>query len=133
MNWALMTAGVLMVAGAALHGFLGDGVLQQVGRLPLPTTRFGGRETTRVGLRLTWHFGTIAFAVTGVWLLAAGLQPQSEFARGATYFSGTMLSCFGLIGGTVRIYRNGFISLFKHPVLILIVSAGLAWWGSTSL
>lgn len=133
MNWALVTAGAFMVAGAALHGFVGDDVLRKVGRLQLPPNRFGGPENTRVTMRITWHFGTIAFAVAGVWLVAAGSQPQAAFAQGATYLSATLLSCYALIGGTVRIHRNGLRSLFKHPVLILIIAAGLAWWGSTSL
>lgn len=133
MNWILVTAGALMLAGAALHGFVGDDVLRKIGRLELPPNPFGGQTNTRIGLRITWHFGTIAFAVAGVWLLAAGLQPQAAFAQGATYLSATLLSCYGLIGGAVRIYRNGLRSLFKHPVLILIIAAGLAWWGSSSL
>ncbi len=133
MNWILITAGALMLTGAALHGFLGDDVLRKVGRLELPPTPFGGATNTRVGLRITWHFGTIAFAVVGIWLVATGLRPDASFAVGVTYLSGTLLSCYGLLGGAVRIYRQGLRSLFKHPVLILIIAAALVWWGSTSL
>lgn len=122
-----------MLAGAALHGFVGDKVLREVGSLQLPPSPFGAPADTRVGLRLTWHFGTIAFAFVGAWLVAAGVQPEAAFAPGATYLSGTLLSCYGLLGGTARIYRHGLGSLFKHPVLILIIAAALVWWGSTSL
>ena len=122
-----------MLFGAALHGFVGDDALKKIGRLELPPNPFGGPAETRVGLRITWHFGTIAFAVVGAWLVASGFRPQASFAMGVTYLSGTLLSCYGLLGGTVRIYRHGLNSLFKHPILILIVAAGLVWWGSTSL
>jgi hypothetical protein len=133
LNWTLVTAGTLMLLGAILHGIVGDQALRKIGRLELPPNPFGSPADTRVGLRLTWHFGTIAFALVGMWLVAAGLQPQAPFAVGVAYLSGTMLSCYGLIGGTVRIYRHGLGSLFKHPVLILIIAAGLVWWGSTSM
>ena len=133
MNWSIFAAGAMMLIGAALHGVLGDGVLRKIGGLELPPNPFGSPADTRVGLRITWHFGTIAFACAGLGLVAAGLQPQATFAIGVTYLSGALLSCFALIGGTVRIYRNGLSSLFKHPVLILIIAAVLVWSGSTSL
>ncbi len=133
MNWLLVIAGALMLTGAGLHGFLGDDVLRKVGRLELPPNRFGSATNTGIGLRITWHFGTIAFAVVGTWLVATGLRPDASFAVGVTYLSGTLLSCYGLLGGAVRIYRQGVGSLFKHPVLILIVAAALVWWGSASL
>lgn len=133
MNWILVAAGALMIAGAALHGFAGDEVLRKVGRLQLPPNRFGNAANTRITLRITWHFGTVAFAIAGVWLVVAGLWPKAAFAVGATYVIGTLLASYALIGGIVRIYRDGPVSLFKHPVLILIIAAALVWWGSTSL
>jgi hypothetical protein len=122
-----------MIFGAALHGFVGDDALKKIGRLELPPNPFGGPADTRVGMRITWHFGTIAFAVVGAWLVASGFRPQAAFAVGVTYLSGTLLLCYGLLGGAVRIYRHGLGGLYKHPVLILIVAAGLVWWGSTAL
>ena len=133
MNWVLVIAGTFMLIGAILHGFIGDETLRKIGSLELPTNRFGSAADTRVGLRLTWHFGTIAFALVGAWLVATGLQPNAPYSVGVTYISGTLLSCYALIGGTVRIYRRGLGSLLKHPVIILIIAAGLVWWGSTSL
>lgn len=133
MNWPIFTAGAVMLIGAGLHGVLGDQVLRKIGSLELPPNPFGSPADTRVGLRITWHFGTIAFAVAGLGLVAAGLQPQAAFAIGVTYLSGTLLSSYALIGGTVRIHRHGLSSLVKHPVLILIIAAVLVWSGSTSL
>ena len=133
MNWPIFIAGAMMLAGAALHGVLGDRVLRTIGGLELPPNPFGSPADTRVGLRITWHFGTIAFACAGLGLVAVGLQPQQTFALGVTYLSGTLLSCFALIGGGVRLYRKGLVSLLKHPVLILIVASVLVWSGSTSL
>jgi hypothetical protein len=96
-------------------------------------SRFGTPADTGVALRITWHFGTIAFAFVGAWLIAAGLQPHAAFTTGATYLSGTLLSCYGLIAGSVRIYRHGLRSLVKHPASMLIIAAVLVWLGSTSL
>jgi hypothetical protein len=133
LNWALFTAGIVMLIGASLHAVVGDEVLRKIGLLQLPPNPFGTPADTRVALRITWHFGTIAFAFVGAWLIAAGLQPQAAFAVGAAYLSGTLLSCYGLIAGSVRIYRHGLGSLFKHPAIMLIIAAVLVWWGSTSL
>lgn len=133
MNWALFTAGAVMLSGATLHGVVGDEGLRKIGRLELPPNPFGSPADTKVAMRITWHFGTIAFAVQGAWLIATGLQPDAAFAVGVTYLSGTLLSCYALIAGGVRIYRHGLISLFKHPALLLVISSALVWWGSTSL
>jgi hypothetical protein len=132
-NWQLLAAGGVMLIGASLHGGVGDQVLKKIGRLDLPPNAFGSPADTRIALRITWHFGTIAFAVVAGWLIAAGLRPRADFSIGAAYLSGTLLSCFGLIAGSVRVYRHGLVSLAKHPAIMLILSAILAWWGSTSL
>ena len=133
MNWPLFVAGLVMLMGATLHAVVGDDVLRKIGLLQLPPNPFGTQADTRVALRITWHFGTIAFAFAGAWLVAAGLRPEAAFAVGAAYFCGTLLSCYGLVAGSVRIYRHGLGSLAKQPAVILIVSAVLVWWGSASL
>jgi hypothetical protein len=132
-NWRLLAAGGVMLFGAILHGVVGDETLRKLMRLELPANRFGNAADTKVAMRITWHFGTIAFAVAGAWLVATSFRPHASFALGATYVSGTLLSIFGAIGGGVRIYRRGIVSLFKHPVVLLVISAALTWWGSTSL
>ena len=133
MNWILVTAGALMLFGAGLHGFAGDEALRKIVSLQLPPNRFGSPADTKVALRITWHFGTIAFAFLGAWLMATGLRPKASFAVGVTYLSGTLLSCYGLMAGAVRIYRHGVGALFTHPSLLLIIAAALVWWGSTKL
>lgn len=133
MNWTLFSAGAVMLCGAILHGVVGDETLRKIMRLELPPNRFGTAADTRVALRITWHFGTIAFAFVGGWLIATASRPDAAFAVGATYLSGTLLSVYALIAGGVRIYRHGLISLFKHPALLLVISSALVWWGSTSL
>lgn len=56
---------------------------------------------TKVALRLTWHFGTVALTFLGAWLLATGLRPRADFAVGVTYLSGTLLSFLALAGRTI--------------------------------
>jgi hypothetical protein len=133
-NWKLVAAGVVMLFGAALHGIVGDEVLRKIGRLQLPPNPFGSPADTKVGVRLTWHFGTAAFAFLGAWLLATGLRPWAAFAVGVTYLSGTFLSFLALTALGVRFYRHGLAGLFGNPgPLLLGAAAILVWWGSTSL
>ena len=123
-----------MLIGATVHGVIGDGVLRKIGRLELPPNPFGGPVNTRITLRITWHFGTIAWAFLGAWLVATGLQPDAAFAIGVTYLSGTLLSCYALIAVVVRLYRHGLRGLFNHPgPPVLSTAAILVWWGSASL
>lgn len=123
-----------MLFGALLHGVVGDEALRKIVRLQLPPNRFGVRADTRVALRITWHFGTIAFAFLGAWLTATGLRPYAAFSIGVTYLSGTLLSCYALIAAPVRLYRHGFTGFVKNPgPLLLLTAAVLVWWGSTSL
>lgn len=123
-----------MVIGAIVHFVVGDETLRKIGRLELPPNRFGSSADTRVVMRATWHFGTIAFAFLGAWLLATGLQPHASFALGVTYLSGSLLSCYALVGVVITLYRKGPTGLFRHPgPLTLSTAAALVWWGSTSL
>jgi hypothetical protein len=123
-----------MLLGAALHGIVGDDALRKIIRLQLPPNPFGSPEDTKVALRITWHFGTIAFVFLGAWLLATGLRPQAAFAVGVTYLSGTLLSFLALTALGVRLYRHGLAGLFGNPgPLLLGAAAILVWWGSTSL
>ena len=134
MNWLLVGAGALMLAGSGLHFAAGDKALRGLGGLALPPSRFGKPADAAVALRVTWHFGTIAFAFVGAWLVATGLNPGADFAVGVTYLSATLLSFYGLLALGVRIYRHGFRAFFKHPgPLILVTAAVLVWWGSISL
>lgn len=123
-----------MLIGASIHGVVGDEPLRKIAHLQLPPNRFGGPADTRVALRITWHFGTIAFLFLGAWLIATGLLPHAAFAVGVTYLSGTLLSCYALIALAVRIYRRGLSGVFNHPgPIVLSTAAVLVWWGSTSL
>ena len=134
MNWTLVAAGAVMLVGTVVHFVFGDEALRKIVRLELPANRFGGPADTKVALRISWHLGTIAFAVLGAWLLATGLQPDAAFALGVTYFSGTLLSCYALIAVTARIYMYGLASFYKNPGPIILGTASiLVWWGSTSL
>jgi hypothetical protein len=134
LNWRLVAAGVVMLFGATLHGIVGDDVLRKIGRLQLPANPFGSPADTKVAVRITWHFGTVAFAFLGAWLVATGLRPRAAFAVGVTYLSGTLLSFLALAALGVRFYRHGLAGLFKNPgPLLLCVAAILVWWGATSL
>src|SRR5919106_413335 len=115
MNWPLFAAGMVMASGAILHGLVGDETLRQIVRLEVPANRFGSATDNKVALRITWHFGTIAFAFVGVWLIATATQPKAAFALGASYLSASLLSCYALLAGSVRIYRHGLLSLYRHP------------------
>lgn len=134
MSWALVAAGSMMLVGAVVHGVVGDEALRKIGREQLPSNRFGGPGNTRVVLRISWHFVTIAFALLGGWLIATGIQPEATFAAGITYLSGTLLSCYALLGLVTTVYRRGPVGIFKHPgPLILSAAALLVWLGSTSV
>ena len=134
MNWILAAAGALILAASIIHGVIGDAVLRKVGRLELPPNPFGGPVDTKVIMRITWHFGTIAFFFLGVWLTAAGLQPQAAFTPGVTFLSGSFLSCLAVIALVVTIYRRGLSGLFKQPGPVLLTTAAiLVWWGSVLL
>jgi hypothetical protein len=128
----LLLAGVLTLAGAALHGIGGELlVLRRLAADGLPGSRFGGPRMTRTMLHVAWHLATVAFVTVGVALVVAGTALEGDArqalavvcAIAATGFAAVTL----VLGGTALSLR-GFV---RHPApALLTVTAALAWWGA---
>jgi hypothetical protein len=130
-NVPLITAGAIVVFGAALHGVGGEGVVKKLSPELLPSSRFGGPMATKAMLHVTWHMTTIAFLTVGVALLVSGSALHGETARGigllgAGASTGFAALAVGMGAASARSPRF----LLRHPApALLTLTAALAWWG----
>lgn len=126
MNWMLLAAGGLLLIGAGIHGWVGDRIVRNVDAKAL-------RGRTRFLIRVTWHFTTIAFAIVGIALAAAGAD-QGSASLGATYVAGALVASWALFALVTGFVRGGTRSLLVHPApSMLTLAAALIWLGATSL
>ena len=130
MNWPLVIAGGISLAGAATHGIVGDMFLRKVPRDALPPNALGGPENSRSLVRVSWHFVTVTFVVSGFALLYVGLNGLTRLAPGVVWFLGLLYTCFALFSVAAAIKRHRLRFLFTHPApLGLSTIAALIWWG----
>jgi hypothetical protein len=131
-NIALLLAGVMSLAAAAIHGIAGDVLI--VRRLDvgsLPSTRFGGPAATQLMIRITWHLLTATFVVLGTAMVVCGFNDSHEACRRTGILAASAFSAFAVIAIASGVARSGPAGLFRHPApAAFIVTAGLAWWGA---
>lgn len=109
-EWFLATGGLAALGGLG-HGYLGERmILIPLGRQgDLPRTRFGGRRSTMMMVRFTWHFFTVIMVSLAVVFFALGT---------------------GIVGGgnwaVVRVLA-GYFAVFGVLVLALSRGRHRAW------
>ena len=133
MNVPFALAGVLALAGAAVHGIAGERmVVTKLRAEALPSSPFGGPSFSKLMIRATWHITTIAFLVTGAALTACAPGGSSEACRGIGRLSA--LAYAGFLALTIGLGApHGPRGLFRHPAPLLFgMVAALAWWGTFS-
>ena len=133
MNWPLIVAGSLALLGSAIHGIVGDRIVRRIEEAKLPGNPFPGLSS-KLLIRVTWHFVTIAFLVLGISLATIGVKPEIDAASGVAYVAGAAYagwSVFALIAG----FRHGGIRVFKsHPgPLVFVLTVALISWGAVLL
>ncbi|MGH8455695.1 MAG: hypothetical protein ACRETW_11155 [Stenotrophobium sp.] len=134
MNWPIAIAGGMSLVGAAVHGIIGDLFLRKVARDALPANALGGPENSRTLVRVSWHFVTVTFAVSGFALLYVGSNGTTRLAAGVVWFLGALYACFALFAVAVAVQRQHRQLLFTHPApLGLSAIAVLIWWGVTRM
>lgn len=134
MNWPLAIAGALSLGAAAIHGIVGDIFLRKIARDALPANALGGPENSRFLVRVSWHFVTVTFAVSGLALLYVGLRAATSLTPGIAGFLGVLYACFALFSVAAAVSQQGLQSLFTHPApLGLTTIATLIGWGATGL
>jgi hypothetical protein len=131
MNVPFAVAGALALAGAAVHGILGEKIVVTKLRMEtLPSSKFGSSSFTKVMIRATWHIATIAFVVMGSALLACTPDASTEACEGVGRISAIAFASFtaltiGLAFPHIRRAR------LRHPApLLFALVAALAWWGA---
>ena len=133
MDVALIAAGALELAAAAIHGAGGERlVVRRLEVERLPSTRFGGPRMTMAMIHVSWHIVTVAFLVTGTALLVGGLALDGDAARALSISAAVAASGYGLValGLGVRHMRSPR-SLLGHPgPIVLTATAALAWVGA---
>jgi hypothetical protein len=137
MNVPFAIAGVLALAGAAIHGGVGEAlVVTKLRTEMLSPTRFGGPSFTKLMIRATWHITTLAFVVIGSAMLVCSPAGSSDACRGIGQLAAISYAAFGaLAAGLVasRGPRALLRALRRHPAPLVFVSvAVLAWWGQAS-
>lgn len=133
MNWPLITAGMLSLAGSLIHGAIGDRIVRRVNDDSLPANPFRGLST-KLLIRVTWHFVTISFFVFGIALVVVGSQPQSSAASGVAYVIGATFACWSAFALIAGISRGGIRVLKSHPGPIgFVLTVLLISWGAAQL
>lgn len=130
---ALIVAGSLAVAGAAIHGVGGELlVVRKLSPANLPASRFGGASATKSMIHVTWHLTTIAFLTVGVSLLLAGAVLDGDAARGIGLVAAAAATGFAAVTvGLGVAYARSPRLLLRHPgPAVLTATAALAWWGA---
>lgn len=131
MNVPFFVAALLALAGAAVHGGVGEAfVVRKLAPSALPRSPFGAGEATKLMIRATWHMTTVAFLVLGVALVTCAGSDATGACRAVGRISGLSFSGFALIAVGGAVARSPR-SLLRHPAPLLLTSvAVLAWWGS---
>lgn len=130
MNVPLFVAGCLALLGAAIHGIAGEIlVVRRLSPSALPATRFGGPEGTKIMIRASWHFTTIAFLTVGSSLVLSATVLQDEAARAIGLMAAAASTGFAALALGAALTRSPR-AFFRHPAPILLSSVAiLAWWG----
>ena len=130
MNLPLLVGGSLALLGAAVHGVGGEIlVVRRLSPGALPSSRFGGPETTRTMIRVSWHVTTIAFVIVGSVLILSGSVLHGATARAIGLVGASASTAFAalLVGAACA---HGPRALLRHPGPVLLTTvAVLAWWG----
>jgi hypothetical protein len=132
----LIAAGFLAILGAAIHGVGGEIlVVRKLSPGTLPTTRFGGPQTTKSMIHVTWHLTTVAFLTVGAELLLSGSVLNGDTARGiALAAAGAATGLAVVVVGLGLAYSRSPRNLYRHPgPAVLTATAALAWLGALSL
>ena len=133
MNWALIAAGSLSLAGSVIHGAVGDRIIRRIDDASLPGNPFKGLSS-KILIRVTWHFVTIAFLVLGIALVVAGTKPDVTAASGIAYVAGAAFACWSIFALVVGVRRGGIRVFKSHPGPVLfLLTTGLISWGATQL
>ena len=133
MNVPLIVAGSLAILGAAIHGVGGEIlVVRKLSPGMLPSSRFGGPQTTKTMIHVTWHMTTIAFLTVGSALLLSGSVLHGDTARGIGLAAAGAATGFAALAvGMGGAYSRSSRSLLRHPAaFVLTATAALAWWGA---
>lgn len=133
MNWPLFAAGFLSLIAASIHGIVGDRILRRIDEEMLPGNPFPGLSTFLL-IRVSWHFVTIAFLVLGVSLVAVGLDPEIDGARGVAYVAGAAFACWSTFASIAGVRHGGVRVVKAHPApLIFLLTVGLIFLGGSEL
>jgi hypothetical protein len=125
-----LVAGVLSLAGAAIHGGAGEVlILRKLFLGDLPSSRFGGPAATRVIIRVTWHIVTLTFAVLGSALATCGFLGPGDACRGIGIVAASSFTGYVAVAAVVALQPPRRIPRHAGP-LVFIVVAALAWWGT---
>lgn len=134
MNWPFAIAGGLAFVGAAIHGIAGDRLLQKMARDALRTNATGSFEYGRTLVRVSWHFVTLTFVLSGFALLYLGLNSTTRLAPGLVGFLGVLYTCFALFAVAIAVGKPQMRFFFTHPApFALSTIAALIWWGAASM
>ena len=119
--------------GCAIHGGVGDRIVRRIDEQKLPGNPFTG-ISTKLLIRVTWHFVTIAFLVLGLGLVWIGIAPHESEARGIAYVAGAAFACWAVFALTVG-FRHGGLRVFtSHPgPIAFLLTAVLIAWGAAQL
>jgi hypothetical protein len=129
----LIVAGSLAIVGAAIHGVGGEVfVVRKLSPERLPPTRFGGPQTTKSMIHVTWHMTTIAFLIVGSALFLSGSVLNGDAARGLSLLAAAATTGFAALAvGLGVAYARSPRLLIRHPApAVLTATAALAWWGA---
>jgi len=96
----------------------------------LPATVFGGRSTTMLMIRVTWHLTTVSFLALGSALAACGSLGPGPACRGVGLVAAGSYSAFAVLTIGMALRRKPG-ALLRHPAPVLFVAvATLAWLGA---
>lgn len=127
-----LAAGILALAGAAIHGGLGEAVvLRPLFSGELPSSRFGGPSATRIMIRVTWHIATLTFVALGSALATCGFLGPGDACRGIGVVAASSFTGFVALSVAVALPNPRTLIRHKGPVAFLAVAV-LAWWGVAS-
>ncbi|MCA1726986.1 MAG: hypothetical protein LC722_04865 [Actinobacteria bacterium] len=125
----LLVAGTLGLAGAVIHGGVGELlVVRRLSPKALPETSFGGGGMTKAMIRAAWHMTTMAFVTVGTSLILSGSVLSGELARGVALVAAWLATIYAamVMGAVFADPRR----LIRHPAPVLLTAvATLAWLG----